>query len=126
MKLRNSGHIINLSSVAGKEAYAKGSIYCASKYAVEALSDSLRKELVDTDLRVTKISPGMVETEFSIVRLKGNVEAANNLYKGLTPLNGDDIADNVVYAASRPAHVQIADILVFPTAQASAGITHRK
>lgn len=135
MKARNAGHVINVGrcverdevrltspSIAGKEAYPKGSIYCASKFAVEAISDSLRKELVgmplnpsplltlrDTDIRVTKISPGLVETEFSVVRLKGDVEAAKIVYNGLTPLNGDDIADNIVYSASRYEEIKIPD-----------------
>jgi NADP-dependent 3-hydroxy acid dehydrogenase YdfG len=121
-----AGHVINIGSVAGKEAYVKGGIYCASKFAVEAITDTLRKELVDTSVRVTKICPGLVsETDFSSVRLKGDTQAAANVYKGFQPLVAADIADNVLYVASRPAHVQIADILVFPTAQASASLVHK-
>jgi len=125
MKERGQGHVINIGSVAGKQAYVNGSIYCATKFALEALSDSLRQELVETPLRVTKISPGMVNTEFSTVRF-GNKESADKVYEGFDPLVAEDIADNIVYVASRPPHVQIADILVFPTAQASAYLTHRK
>eukprot|EP01127_Copromyxa_protea_P024507 TRINITY_DN969_c0_g1_i2.p1 TRINITY_DN969_c0_g1~~TRINITY_DN969_c0_g1_i2.p1 ORF type:complete len:314 (-),score=62.49 TRINITY_DN969_c0_g1_i2:41-982(-) len=125
MKARKTGHIINVGSIAGKEGYAKGSIYCASKFAVEGISDALRKELVDTPIRVTKICPGFVETEFSVVRLKGDIDAAKNVYNGLVPLTGDDIADNIVYCASRPANVQIADMIMFPVSQASAGVVHR-
>jgi NADP-dependent 3-hydroxy acid dehydrogenase YdfG len=125
MKARGSGHIVNLSSIAGKQAYVNGSIYCATKFAVEALSDSLRQELVDTPIRVTKISPGLVNTEFSTVRFAGNKTAADKVYEGLTPLVAEDIADQILYVCSRPAHVQIADILVFPTSQASATVVHR-
>lgn len=121
-----AGHIINIGSVAGKESYAKGGIYCASKFAVEAISDALRKELIDTPIRVTKICPGLVsETEFSTTRLKGDVQAAANVYKGFKPLISWDIADNVLYVASRPPHVQIADILVFSNDQASATMVHK-
>eukprot|EP01124_Arcella_intermedia_P014881 TRINITY_DN21435_c0_g1_i1.p1 TRINITY_DN21435_c0_g1~~TRINITY_DN21435_c0_g1_i1.p1 ORF type:complete len:268 (+),score=62.87 TRINITY_DN21435_c0_g1_i1:43-846(+) len=126
MKERKTGHIINLSSIAGKQAYVNGSIYCASKYALEAVSDSLRQELVDTGIRVTKISPGAVNTEFSVVRFRGDNERANKVYEGFVPLVAEDIADNILYAASRPQHVQIADIIVFPNAQASAYLIHRK
>eukprot|EP01125_Pyxidicula_operculata_P018760 TRINITY_DN669_c0_g1_i3.p2 TRINITY_DN669_c0_g1~~TRINITY_DN669_c0_g1_i3.p2 ORF type:complete len:129 (-),score=26.03 TRINITY_DN669_c0_g1_i3:13-399(-) len=126
MKQRGSGHIINISSTAGKIAYAKGGVYCASKFAVEAISDSLRAEVVDTPIRVTKISPGAVETEFSIVRFNGDSDKAKKVYEGLEPLVAVDIADNILYAASRPPHVQVADILVMPTAQASAFLIHRK
>ncbi|KAL6064346.1 Serine 3-dehydrogenase (NADP+) [Balamuthia mandrillaris] len=122
---RNSGHVINVSSVAGTQAYRGGSIYCATKHAVQAISDSLRKEVVNTRLRVTTISPGLVETEFSVVRHKGDTAMAAATYKGLVPLVGADIADNIVYVASRPEHVQVADVLVFANTQASAEIVHR-
>eukprot|EP01123_Difflugia_compressa_P010382 TRINITY_DN3784_c0_g1_i1.p1 TRINITY_DN3784_c0_g1~~TRINITY_DN3784_c0_g1_i1.p1 ORF type:complete len:271 (-),score=37.33 TRINITY_DN3784_c0_g1_i1:40-852(-) len=126
MKQNGEGHIINLSSIAGKTAYPNGSIYCASKFALEGLNDSLRQELVDTPLRVTKISPGsVVNTEFSLVRFMGDKATADKVYQGFDPLLACDIADNIVYAASRPPHVQIADLLVFPTAQASATLFHR-
>jgi len=127
MKERNRGHIINISSIAGKEAYAGGSIYCASKFALEAINISLRKELVDTPIRVTSIGPGLVsETEFSIVRFFGDKEKASLAYQGYKPLSSFDIADNVAYVASRPEHVQIADIIVFPSSQASSEVVHKK
>jgi len=124
MKERGVGHIINLGSISGKQAYAGGSIYCATKFALEAISDSLRQEVVDTPIRVSKISPGLVNTEFSLVRF-GNKEAADKVYEGFDPLLPEDIADNIVYVCSRPAHVQISDIVVFPTSQASAYLVHR-
>ena len=126
MVSRNSGHIINVGSIAGQEVYPGGNIYCASKHAVHAISQALRMELVDTPLRVTEIAPGMVETEFSIVRFHGDKEKADNVYKGLDPLTGADIADLIVFAANRPAHVQINEIIVMPTSQATATIAHRK
>ncbi|PJB78122.1 MAG: NAD(P)-dependent oxidoreductase [Acidobacteria bacterium CG_4_9_14_3_um_filter_49_7] len=126
MVKRNIGHIINVGSIAGQEVYPGGNIYCASKYAVHAISQALRMELVDTSLRVTEIAPGMVETEFSVVRFHGDKERANNVYKGLDPLTGADIADLIIFAASRPAHVQINEVIVMPTAQATATIAHRK
>eukprot|EP01099_Mayorella_cantabrigiensis_P004878 TRINITY_DN375_c0_g1_i3.p1 TRINITY_DN375_c0_g1~~TRINITY_DN375_c0_g1_i3.p1 ORF type:complete len:136 (+),score=25.21 TRINITY_DN375_c0_g1_i3:509-916(+) len=126
MRERNRGHIINISSIAGKEAYAGGSIYCASKFALEAINTSLRKELVDTQVRVTSIGPGLVKTEFSVVRFFGDKEKAEQAYQGYKPLSGYDIADNVAYVASRPEHVQISDLIVFPTNQASAEIVHKK
>jgi len=126
MKKRGEGHIINLSSIAGKQAYVNGGIYCATKFALEALTDTLRQELVDTPLRVTKISPGSVKTEFALVRYGGDKATADKVYEGYDPLVSADIADNIVYVASRPPHVQIADMLIFPTAQASATVIHRK
>eukprot|EP01130_Rhizamoeba_saxonica_P008351 TRINITY_DN3375_c1_g3_i1.p1 TRINITY_DN3375_c1_g3~~TRINITY_DN3375_c1_g3_i1.p1 ORF type:complete len:266 (+),score=58.98 TRINITY_DN3375_c1_g3_i1:118-915(+) len=125
MIARGRGHIINVGSIAGKEAYPNGSIYCATKHALEAVSDSLRHELIDTPLRVTKISPGAVDTEFSSVRYHGDTDKAANVYKNYVPLYGPDVADNIVYAASRPEHVQIVDITVFPSAQASVRFIHR-
>jgi len=128
MKLRNRGHIINISSIAGHEAYKGGSIYCASKFGVEAITKALRKELVATPLRVTAVSPGLCETEFSIVRFKGEKEKASNVYRTLTtePLTGEDVADSILYVASRPSHVQINDIILTPTCQASAESVSRK
>jgi len=125
MITRNRGHIINISSVAGVEAYKGGSIYCATKHAVQAITISLRKELVHTALRVTSICPGLVETEFSLVRFKGNQDKANQPYKGMEPLKAMDVADTIAYTASRPPHVQVADLLVFATHQASSEIIHR-
>jgi len=123
---RGKGHIINIGSIAGDAAYAGGSVYCATKAAVKALSDGLRIDLVDTPLRVTNIKPGMVETNFSVVRFRGDKPAADNFYKGLKPLNGDDVAETVYFAASAPAHIQIAEVLLMPTNQATATVAYRK
>ncbi|KAI9499012.1 hypothetical protein BDB00DRAFT_797820 [Zychaea mexicana] len=120
MKERQTGHIINLGSIAGKQAYAGGSIYCATKYAVEAITASLRHELVDTPIRVSGICPGLVNTEFSTVRFRGDKDKADNVYTGMQPLVAQDIAELIVFTAGRPPHVNIADMLVFPTAQADA------
>ncbi|TNY22175.1 NAD-P-binding protein [Rhodotorula diobovata] len=124
-KARNSGHVINLGSIAGKEPYAGGSIYTATKHAVDAFNGSLLRELVGWNIRVSQICPGMVETEFSVTRFRGDRSAANAVYDGLQPLVAEDIAEEIVWAASRPEHVNVADVLVFPTAQASATINHR-
>ena len=126
MVARGKGHIINIGSVAGDAAYPGGSVYCATKAAVKVLSDGLRMDLVDTPLRVTNVKPGLVETNFSVTRFHGDQERADNVYKGIKPLTGDDIADVVYYAASAPAHVQIAEVLVLATHQASGTIVHRK
>lgn len=123
---RSCGHIINIGSIAGDAAYAGGSVYCATKAAVKALSDGLRIDLVDTPLRVTNIKPGMVETNFSVIRFRGDQQKADAVYEGIRPLTGDDIADVVYYAASAPAHVQIAEVLVMPTYQATGTICHRQ
>ncbi|ORY22772.1 hypothetical protein BCR39DRAFT_562224 [Naematelia encephala] len=125
-KKQNSGMIINLGSIAGREAYAGGSIYCATKHAVSAFNGALLRELVNTPIRVTEIQPGMVETEFSVVRFRGDKAAADDVYKGLDPLTGEDIAEEIVWAASRPAHVNIAQVLVLPVAQASATINYKR
>lgn len=119
MVKRNEGHIINIGSVAGDAAYANGSVYCATKSAVKALTDGLRIDVVDTALRVTNIKPGLVETNFSVTRFDGDTERAAKVYEGIQPLTGDDIADVVFYAASAPKHVQIAEVLVLATHQAS-------
>lgn len=123
---RGCGHIINIGSIAGDAAYAGGSVYCATKAAVKALSDGLRIDLVDTPLRVTNIKPGMVETNFSVVRFRGDTAKADAVYEGIRPLTGDDMADVVYYAASAPAHMQIAEVLVMPTYQATGTVCHRK
>ena len=123
---RGCGHIINIGSIAGDAAYAGGSVYCATKAAVKALSDGLRIDLVDTPLRITNIKPGMVETNFSVIRFRGDQQKADAVYEGIRPLTGDDIADVVYYAASAPAHVQIAEVLVMPTYQATGTICHRR
>lgn len=126
MVKRNNGHIINIGSIAGDAAYGGGSVYCATKAAVKALSDGLRIDLVDTPLRVTNIKPGMVETNFSVIRFRGDKTKADAVYNGIQPLTGDDIADVVYYAASAPAHVQIAEVLVMPTYQATGTICHHQ
>ncbi|KAF8949751.1 hypothetical protein BGZ52_004899, partial [Haplosporangium bisporale] len=126
MRARNSGHIINIGSVAGQQAYANGSIYCATKAAVASITRALMAETVDTAIRVSEINPGLVETEFSVIRFRGDKDKADSVYKGLEPLNGDDIAETVVFVAGRPAHVNIAEMLVFPTNQAAATNVYRK
>lgn len=120
------GHIVNLASVAGKEVYPGGNVYCATKHAVDALSKAMRIDMLKHNIKVTNIAPGMVETEFSIVRYKGDTQAADNVYKGITPLTGEDIADTIVFAVTRPAHVCLNDIQIMPTAQASSRDVDRK
>ena len=123
---RGRGHIINIGSIAGDAAYPGGSVYCATKAAVKALSDGLRIDLVDTPLRVTNIKPGMVETNFSVVRFRGDKEKADNVYKGIRPLTGEDIAEVACFAASAPEYMQIAEVLVMPTNQATGTIAYKK
>ena len=123
---RNRGHIINIGSVAGDAAYAGGNVYCATKAAVKALSDGLRIDVANTAIRVTNLKPGLVETNFSNIRFKGDEERAAKLYKGITPLTGNDIADVAVYAANAPEHVQIAEVLILATHQASGSVIVRK
>ena len=123
---RGRGHVINMGSIAGDYAYPGGSVYCASKAAVKALSDGLRIDLVDTPVRVTNIKPGLVETNFSVVRFRGDKAAADNVYKGIRPLTGDDIAEVVYFAAAVPEHIQVAEVLVMPTNQATGTIVSRK
>jgi len=125
-KEKRSGHIINIGSVAGRESYAGGAIYCATKHAVSAFTGSLLREVVDTPIRVTELQPGMVETGFSVVRFRGDNAAADKVYDGLQPLVADDIAEEIVWAASRPPHVNIAEVFVLPVNQASAGIVYRE
>ncbi len=126
MVARGRGHIINIGSIAGDAAYPGGSVYCATKAAVKALSDGLRIDLVDTPLRVTNIKPGLVETNFSVIRYRGDKAAADACYDGIRPLNGDDIALTVYFAASLPEHIQLAELLVMPVNQATATISYRK
>ena len=123
---RGRGHVINIGSIAGDAAYPGGSVYCATKAAVKALSDGLRIDLVDTPLRVTNVKPGLVETNFSVVRFRGDQDRADKVYKGIQPLTGDDIAEVVYFAASAPEHMQIAEVLVMPTNQATGTITYKK
>ncbi len=125
MVARNSGHVINLGSIAAKQAYANGSVYCASKAAVDSISDGMRIDLNPYGIKVTAIHPGLVETEFSVVRFKGDAERAANVYKGIKPLTGNDIADIILYVLNCPPHVVIADMVVLPTAQASATVVNR-
>ena len=122
---QKSGHIINIGSIAAKEVYPNGNVYCASKHAVDALNQAMRMDLNPHGIRVGAIHPGMVETEFSEVRFKGDVERAANVYRGIEALQPEDIADVIHFVVSRPYHVNIADLIVFPTAQASAGILKR-
>lgn len=119
------GHIINIGSIAGKEAYPNGNVYVATKYAVDGLTRAMRMDLLAHGIRVTQIAPGAVETEFSLVRFKGDQQRADNVYKGFTPLSGEDVADAVFYAATVPDHVNINDIIIMPTAQASATLFKR-
>ncbi len=122
---RKSGHVINLGSIAGREVYPGGNVYSASKFAVEALTRSMRVDLSAAGIKVTGINPGLVETEFSLVRYKGDAEKASGAYKGIHPLRGEDIADIILFALTRPPHVVVADFVVFPLAQASATVVNR-
>lgn len=122
----NKGHIINVGSTSGHGTYPGGGVYCATKYAVRALTDTLRMELVATPIRVSLISPGMAKTEFSIVRFYGNEQQADKIYEGLEPLTAQDIADAIIFMASRPSHVNIADLIIYPKNQASPTLIHRK
>ena len=123
---RNEGHVINIGSVAGDAAYAKGNVYCATKAAVKTITDGLRIDLAETAVRVTNLKPGLVETNFSNVRFHGDNQRADNVYKGITPLTGADIADVAFYAASAPKHVQIAEVLILATHQASGSVIYKK
>ncbi|MCF8219100.1 MAG: SDR family NAD(P)-dependent oxidoreductase [Bacteroidales bacterium] len=120
MAAQQQGHIINIGSIAGKQVYPNGNVYCASKHAVDALTQAMRIDALDHNIKVTQVSPGAVETEFSIVRYKGDKDKADKVYQGFTPLSGEDVADVTFYAASLPPHVNINDLVVIPTAQANA------
>ena len=122
---RNRGHVVNIGSVAGDAAYAGGNVYCATKSAVKALSDGLRIDVAHTKVRVTNIKPGLVETNFSVTRFHGDEERAAGVYKGIEPLTGKDIAESVYYAVSAPEHVQVAEILILATHQASGSVIFR-
>ena len=123
---RGRGHVINIGSIAGREVYPGGNVYCATKFAVKALSKGMRLDLNGTPIRVTEVAPGMVETEFSLVRFHGDTERAAKVYQGLTPLGPDDIADAVIWCATRPLHVNVSEMVVMPTAQASTTLVSRK
>lgn len=123
---RNSGHVINIGSVAGHEVYPKGAVYCATKYAVHALSHGLRMDLSGTKIRVSSVDPGAVETEFSLVRFHGDEKRAAAVYQGFDPLTPEDVADAVLYCVTRPQHVNVSEIHLMPTAQAAATIVHRQ
>ena len=125
MLIKNSGHIFNIGSVSGHDTYAGGGIYCATKHAVKALTDTLRKELVASPIRVSMISPGMAKTDFSLVRFNGDQTKADKVYENIEALTSEDIAEIVLFMASRPPHVNIADVIVYPTHQASVSILHR-
>ena len=126
MVKRNRGHIINIGSIAGDAAYAGGNVYCATKAAVKAITDGLRIDVADTALRVTNLKPGLVETNFSNVRFHGDTDRAAKVYQGIKPLTGDDIADVAVYVANAPEHVQIAEVTILATHQASVNVIKRK
>jgi NADP-dependent 3-hydroxy acid dehydrogenase YdfG len=126
MVRRGSGHVIHIGSIAGRQTYPGGNVYCATKYAVRALTDGLRLDLSGTGVRVTSIDPGMVDTEFSEVRFHGDRDKARAVYRGMTPLTGNDVAEAVVFAATRPPHVTVGDLLLLPTDQASATRVHRR
>ncbi|MBS9768047.1 MAG: SDR family NAD(P)-dependent oxidoreductase [Flavobacteriaceae bacterium] len=125
MIARKQGHIVNIGSIAGKETYPKGNVYCATKHAVEALTKGMRMDLNPYGIKVSEVCPGMVETEFSQVRLK-DAEANKKVYEGFTPLYAEDIAETILFMVTRPAHINIADVLILPTAQASGTIVKRE
>ena len=122
---RKSGHIVNIGSIAGKEVYPGGNVYCASKYAVDAINEGMRIDLNQYGIKVSVVNPGLVNTEFSKVRFKDDPEKSNSLYKGMTPLYGKDIAELIFFIVTRPSHVNISDTIIFPTAQASSTIVKR-
>jgi NADP-dependent 3-hydroxy acid dehydrogenase YdfG len=126
MVARKEGHIINIGSIAGKEVYPNGNVYCGTKFAVDAITKGTRIDLVAHNIKVTQIAPGAAETEFSLVRFNGDSERASTVYKGFTPLSGDDVAQAVYYVTTLPAHVNINDMVLMPTAQASSVIINKK
>ena len=126
MLTQKSGQIINVGSIAAKETYPKGSVYCSSKAAVDAFTKGLRMDLIGKNIRVGILHPGMVETEFSVIRFKGDQEKANQVYDGLQPLSGADVAEAITFMVGAPPHVNVADMLLLPTQQATATIAHRK
>jgi len=126
MVTRGQGHVVNIGSIAGRQTYPGGSVYCATKAAVKALSEGLKVDLLGTPVRVTNIEPGLVETEFSTVRFHGDSDRAQSVYQGMTPLTPDDIADTILFAITRPAHVNISEIYLMPTDQSAATLVHRR
>ncbi|GET38832.1 SDR family oxidoreductase [Microseira wollei] len=126
MVSRGKGHVVNIGSIAGHQTYPGGNVYCASKAAVRAISEGLKQDLLGTPVRVTSVDPGLVETEFSQVRFHGDSARAKKVYQGLTPLTPDDVADVVFFCATRPAHVNISEVLLVPTDQATATLVHRR
>jgi 3-hydroxy acid dehydrogenase/malonic semialdehyde reductase len=123
---RNAGHVVNIGSTSGYSVYAGGAAYCATKFAVRAISEGMKMDVHETDIRVTEINPGMVDTEFSAVRFKGDKSRADSVYKGFDPLSGKDVADTIIYAISAPAHVNVRQMLVMPTAQTANGMVNKK
>ncbi|MFK5854519.1 MAG: SDR family oxidoreductase [Bacteroidota bacterium] len=123
---RNSGHVINIGSIAGKEVYPNGNVYCATKHAVDALSKAMRIDMVKHGVKVTQIAPGAIETEFSFVRFKGDQEKSDSIYKGYNPLLPDDVANVIYYTTTLPKHVNINDLVLMPTAQASATVFNKE
>jgi 3-hydroxy acid dehydrogenase / malonic semialdehyde reductase len=126
MMARKKGYIINIGSIAGKEVYANGNVYCASKFAVDAISRGMRIDLIQEGIKVSEVNPGLVETEFSEVRFKGDKERAASVYQGYEPLRSEDIAELIAFMVTRPAHVNLAEVLILPTAQASATVLHKQ
>lgn len=126
MVARGQGHVVNVGSIAGRQTYPGGSVYCATKAAVKALSEGLKLDLLGTPVRVTNIEPGFVETEFSDVRFHGDTERAKQVYKGMVPLTGEDIADSIVFAITRPPHINISEMFLMPTDQSSVFHVHRR
>ena len=122
---RKSGHIINIGSIAGKEVYPNGNVYCASKYAVDAINKGMRIDLGQHGIKVSAVNPGLVETEFSLVRFKGDKERADSIYQGFSPLTAEDVAEIILFTVTRPAHVNLADMIVFPTVQTTATTVHK-
>ncbi|MEN8116904.1 MAG: SDR family NAD(P)-dependent oxidoreductase [Bacteroidota bacterium] len=123
---QGKGHIVNISSIAGKETYASGNVYCATKHAVQSLTQGMRIDMLKVGIKVSSVSPGAVDTEFSVVRFKGDEQKANDVYKGFKPLYAEDIAETILFVVTRPPHVNIDDILVMPTAQALSREFHRE
>jgi len=126
MVSRNRGHVVNIGSIAGKEVYPNGNVYCATKYAVDALSKAMRCDLLSSGIRVTQICPGAADTEFSVVRFKGDLDRAANVYKGFEPLHATDIAEAIWYVTQLPPHININDMVIMPTAQASTSLFYKQ